>query len=86
VLILEAMAQVGGITVLSLDEMRGKLAYLGKIKNARFYNKVVPGDILRLEADIDTLKDTVGIGKGTAFVNDKMVASCEFVFSIIDPE
>ncbi len=85
VLILEAMAQLGGITVLSLEHMKGKIAFLGKIKNARFYTKVVPGDVLKLEAIIGTLKDNIGIGEGNAYVGDKIVASCEFVFSISDP-
>jgi len=84
VLILEAMAQLGGITVLSLENMRGKLAFLGKIKNARFYSKVVPGDVLKLEANIETLKENIGIGKGNAYVGEKLAASCEFVFSIGD--
>jgi 3-hydroxyacyl-[acyl-carrier-protein] dehydratase len=85
VLILEALAQMGGIIVLCLKHMRGKLAYLGKIKNARFYDKVLPGDTLRLEVFIDTLKETVGIGRGTASVEGKTVATCEFVFAISDP-
>ncbi len=86
VLILEAMAQMGGITVLSLERMKGKLAFLGRIKNARFYNKVVPGDTLKLVADIETIKDTIGIGKGTASVDGKVVARCEFVFAIGENE
>ena len=44
VLILEAMAQVGAVAVLSLPEMRGKTAYFGGVKNARFKKKVTPGD------------------------------------------
>jgi 3-hydroxyacyl-[acyl-carrier-protein] dehydratase len=85
VLILEAMAQLGGITVLSMPEMRGKLAFLGRIKNARFYDKVLPGDSLRLEAFIDDLKSNIGIGTGKASVEGKVVATCEFVFAISDP-
>ena len=44
VLIIEALAQAGGIAILTLDAMRGKLAFLGKLNNARFYAPVVPGD------------------------------------------
>lgn len=86
VLILEAMAQMGGITVLSLEDYHGKLAFLGKIKNARFYDKVIPGDTLKLVVDIETLKDTIGIGRGSALVEGKVVASCEFVFAIGEDE
>ncbi len=86
VLILEAMAQIGGIALLSMDEMKGKLAFLGKIKSARFYGKVVPGDVLTLETTIDALKSTIGIGSGTAHVNGKKVASAELVFAIGEQE
>ena len=49
VLILEAMAQVGAIAILSLPENKGKIAYFGGVKNARFKHKVVPGDVLEME-------------------------------------
>ena len=62
-LIVEALAQMGGIALLSTPELAGKLAFLGKIKNARFYDKVVPGDMLRLETTIDVLKSNVGLGR-----------------------
>lgn len=84
VLIVEAMAQMGGIVLLTMDEMKGKLAFLGKIKNARFHDKVVPGDTLCLETTIDVVKGTVGMGSGKAYVNGKKVASCELVFAIGD--
>ncbi|MGI5848922.1 MAG: 3-hydroxyacyl-ACP dehydratase FabZ [Christensenellales bacterium] len=84
VLIIEAIAQMGGIALLTMEEMKGKLAFLGKIKNARFHEKVVPGDILDLETTIDVVKGTVGTGKGKAFVRGKQVASCELVFAIGD--
>lgn len=86
VLIVEAMAQMGGIALLTMEEMKGKLAFLGKIKNARFSEKVVPGDVLRLETEITAFKGVVGMGSGTAFVGDKQVASCDLVFAIGDKE
>ena len=86
VLIVEAMAQMGGVAILTMDEMKGKLAFLGKIKNARFSEKVVPGDMLRLETTITAFKGVVGMGSGTAFVGDKQVASCDLVFAIGDKE
>ncbi|MFA5675860.1 MAG: 3-hydroxyacyl-ACP dehydratase FabZ [Christensenellales bacterium] len=86
VLIIEAMAQMGGITLLVMPDMAGKLAYLGKIKNARFYEKVVPGDTLVLETKLDAVKGGVGIGTGKAYVGEKLAASCELVFAIGESE
>jgi 3-hydroxyacyl-[acyl-carrier-protein] dehydratase len=86
VLIVEALAQMGGIALLTLPEMKGKLAFLGRIKNARFNDKVVPGDILRLETTIDVLKESIGMGTGIAYVGDKKVASASLVFAIGEEE
>lgn len=82
VLILEAIAQMGGMALLTMEEMKGRLAFLGRIRNARFNEKVVPGDVLELETAIDTVKGTIGIGSGKAYVRGKLVASCELVFAI----
>lgn len=82
VLIIEAIAQMGGVALLTKEEMKGKLAYLGKIKNARFNEKVVPGDVLELETLIETVKGNVGLGSGKAYVRGKLVASCELMFAI----
>lgn len=49
VLLIEALAQVGGVAVLALPENRGKLAFLGRVKDARFKRQVVPGDVVELE-------------------------------------
>ena len=61
VLIVEAMAQAGAVAILSMDEFKGKTAYFGGIKNAKFKKKVVPGDVLRLEVSIEKLKRNAGI-------------------------
>ena len=82
VLIVEAMAQAGAVAILSMDEFRGKTAYFGGIKNAKFKKKVVPGDTLRLEVKIEKLKKNAGIGQGTAYVGDKVAAQAELVFMI----
>jgi 3-hydroxyacyl-[acyl-carrier-protein] dehydratase len=82
VLIIEAIAQMGGIAILTNEELKGKLAFLGRIKNARFNEMVVPGDVLELETTIETIKGNVGIGSGKAFVKGKLVASCELVFAL----
>ena len=86
VLIVEALAQAGGIAILTQENMRGKLAFLGKLTNARFYAPVVPGDLLELDSTITALNGSVGFGKGTAQVAGKKVCSSEFVFAIKDPD
>ena len=80
VLIVEAMAQAGAVAILSMDEFKGKTAYFGGIKNAKFKKKVVPGDVLRLE--VEKLKRNAGIGVGTAYVGDKVAAQAEIIFMI----
>lgn len=86
VLIVEAIAQMGGIALLTMDEMKGKLAFLGRIKNARFKEKVVPGDSLVLEATLEDVRESIGTGSGKAYVNGKLAVSCELVFAIGDAE
>jgi 3-hydroxyacyl-[acyl-carrier-protein] dehydratase len=84
VLIVEALAQTGGIALLTLDAVRGKLAFLGRIRNARFYAPVVPGDRLELETKIDAVNGGIGTGTGVATVDGQKVAECELVFAIRD--
>ena len=84
VLILEALAQAGAVALMTTPEMAGKLAFLARVKSAKFSQKVVPGDLLRLETEITELRDIVGTGLGKAYVGDKLVAKAEFVFAIGD--
>ena len=71
VLIVEALAQAGGIALLTLEDMRGTLAFLGKITNARFHAPVVPGDLWELECEITAVIGAIGIGAGVARVAGK---------------
>ena len=80
VLIIEALAQVGAVAVLSLEENKGKTAYFGAITNARFRKKVCPGDKLRLECEIIKGKGPVGIGKAVASVGDEVAVTAELTF------
>ncbi len=82
VLIIEAMAQAGAVAILSMEEYKGKTAYFGGIDKAKFRQKVVPGDTLRLEVEIIKLKKIAGIGKGVAYVGDKKVAEAELTFML----
>jgi 3-hydroxyacyl-[acyl-carrier-protein] dehydratase len=82
VLICEALAQVGAVALLSCEEYKGKIALFGGINKARFRNKVVPGDMLRLETEIIKMKGPVGVGKATASCDGKVCAEAELTFVI----
>jgi 3-hydroxyacyl-[acyl-carrier-protein] dehydratase len=77
VLMVEALAQMGGIVVLSDQRYAGKLPLFGGIDKARFRAQVVPGDTLELEVTMDRLGGTAGRGSGVARVADKV--ACEVV-------
>ena len=82
VLLVEAMAQVGAVAILTLPEYRGKLAYFGGIRNARFHSKVIPGDVVTLECRLVKRRGPVGVGEATATVDGKVAASAELTFAI----
>ena len=82
VLILEAMAQVGGVAILSLPENKGKIALFGGVKNARFRRKVVPGDVLEMECVLTKRRGPVGIGECKAVVNGQVACTAELTFAI----
>ncbi len=82
VLIIEALAQVGAVAILSVPENQGKVAYFGAINSAKFKRKVVPGDKLKLECEIIKQKGPVGIGKATATVDGKVAVVAELTFMI----
>ena len=84
VLILEALAQVGAVAILSLPENRGKIALFGGVKNARFRRQVVPGDVLTLECELVEQHGPVGIGKATAWVDGVRAANAELTFVLAD--
>ena len=82
VLLLEALAQVGAIAILTLEENKGKLAFFGGIKNARFKQQVVPGDVVGLSCEMTTIKGPIGFGKAVATVNGKVAVTAELSFAI----
>lgn len=83
VLIVEALAQTGAVAILSLPENKGKNALFGGIDKLRFKNKVVPGDVLKLEVKIIKQKGPVGVGSAIATVNGKVAAKGELTFAIV---
>lgn len=82
VLIVEAMAQLGAVIMLSKPEFAGRIAYFGGIKNARFRRKVVPGDRLDFEATIEKVLGPAGTGVTKAYVNGELACNCELTFFI----
>jgi 3-hydroxyacyl-[acyl-carrier-protein] dehydratase len=82
VLIIEALAQVGTVTILSLEKNKGKIAYFAGIKKAKFRRKVIPGDTLRLEIRITYVKGPIGIGEGRAFVEGELACEAELMFAL----
>ncbi len=86
VLILEAMAQVGAVALLCQPENRGKLAFFGGVKNARFKYQVTPGDVLELRCEIVRRVGPVGYGMARAFVDGKLAAQAELTFALSAPK
>ena len=82
VLTVEALAQVGAVAILSMEENKGKTAYFGGINKCRFRGKISPGDKVRLETKIIKSKGPVGVGQATAYVDGKVVVSAELTFMV----
>ena len=82
VLVLEALAQVGAIAILSLPENKGKLALFGGVKHARFKRQVVPGDVLEMECVLTRRWGPVGIGTCQATVNGQVACTAELTFAV----
>ena len=82
VLLIEALAQVGAVAILTQEENKGKIAFFGGIKNARFKKQVVPGDKVELSCELVTMKGPLGIGKAVATVDGKVAVTAELSFAI----
>lgn len=84
VLIVEAMAQIGGIMMLASEENKGKLAYFLAADNVRFRKTVLPGDQLVLEAETVKIKSRTGQVRAKASVDGKVVAEADLMFALVD--
>lgn len=82
VLIIEALAQVGGVALLKSEQFKGRLAFLTGIDNARFKRQVVPGDQLRLEVEFVRMRGTMGKGHAVATVDGDLVCEADILFAI----
>jgi 3-hydroxyacyl-[acyl-carrier-protein] dehydratase len=84
VLLVESMAQVGGVLLLSMTGNAGKLAYFGGIDNMRFRKPVVPGDTVITEVTILKNNGRFGKVKACATVEGQTVAEGEFIFALVE--
>jgi 3-hydroxyacyl-[acyl-carrier-protein] dehydratase len=84
VLVCEAMAQVGGVLLLSMTGNEGKLAYFGGMDRVRFRKPVVPGDTLMTDVELIATKGNIGKVRAVARVNDEVAAEGEFMFALVD--
>ncbi len=82
VLIVEAIAQVGAVTLLSMDEYTGKIAFFAGIDNVRFKRQVKPGDTLRMEVELKQIRRGIGSGSGIATVDGEVACKGDFMFAI----
>ncbi len=86
VLIIEAMAQLGAVYILSKPQNRGRIAYFIGIDNARFRRPVVPGDRLDMKLTILKIRSSVGKVHGVATVNGQLAAEADISFALAPEE
>lgn len=84
VLMVESLAQVGAVAVLSDERYAGRLPLFGGIERARFRRQVVPGDDLELHLEVTQLSARAGKGSGTATVDGDVACRCDLLFVIVD--
>lgn len=84
VLQIEALAQVGAVALLSMDEYKGKLAVFAGIDDVRFKRQVTPGDTLRLEIEIISMRRSIGKGEAKAYVGDELVCKGTLMFAVTE--
>ncbi|MGB3366681.1 MAG: 3-hydroxyacyl-ACP dehydratase FabZ, partial [Acidaminobacteraceae bacterium] len=84
VLIVEALAQVGAVALMSLEENKGKLAVFAGIDEVRFKKQVIPGDTIRMEVVIESIRRGIGKGLAVAYVDDKVACKGKIMFAVVD--
>jgi 3-hydroxyacyl-[acyl-carrier-protein] dehydratase len=84
VLMVESLAQLGGVAILGDSRFAGKLALFGGIERARFRRQVVPGDTLELRVTLGRLSARAGKGHGTALVDGKTACEADLLFVMVD--
>lgn len=86
VLIVEAMAQVGAITVKALEENKDKLAVFAGIDKLRIKKQVRPGDTLRMEVELISMKRGIGKANAVAYVDGEVACKGTLTFALVDEE
>jgi len=84
VLMVESLAQMGGIAVLADDRYAGKLVLFGGIDSARFRRQVGPGETLELEVTIGRMSSRAGTGHGRAHVGGQTACEADLLFVLVD--
>lgn len=84
VLMVEALAQLGGVAVLADPAFAGRLPLFGGIERARFRRQVVPGDLLELEVTLGHLSARAGKGSGRATVGGQLACQADLLFVLVD--
>lgn len=82
VLIVEALAQVGAVAVLSLPDNHGRIPFFAGIDACRFRRQVVPGDVLTLTVEMSRARSRIGKGRGVATVAGQVAAEAEMIFAL----
>ncbi len=86
VLMVEAMAQVGAVAMLSLEAYKGKLGVFTGMDEVRFKRQVVPGDTLRMEAELLAIRRNIGKAQAVAYVGDQIACKGILMFALIENE
>jgi len=84
VLMVESLAQLGGIAVLCDERFAGRLPLFGGIDRARFRRQVLPGEVLDLEVTLGRLSARAGTGRGRATVEGQLACEADLLFVIVD--
>ena len=84
VLLVESMAQVGAVALLSQEEHQGKYAYFAGIEKAKFKKPVRPGDTVIIESRLLSMRHGLGLAEATCTVDGKEVAKAKLSFVIAD--
>ncbi len=84
VLLLESLAQCGGVAVLADPKYTGRLPLFGGVENARFRRQVIPGDTVLLETEMTKLSARGGKGHGRATVDGVLAVEADLLFVLAD--
>ncbi|WP_099190254.1 3-hydroxyacyl-ACP dehydratase FabZ [Tepidibacter mesophilus] len=84
VLIVEAMAQVGAVAMMTVEENKGKLGVFTGIDKVRFRREVRPGDILKMEVEMIAMRRGIGKAEAKAYVGEELACSGTLMFALVD--